>query len=238
VTLACPQGTAFLGQAPLDPHNDIGSEISATVKPGDILLVEFLGLLGAALSVVALFRRLKRGTSTPYNVAFSLAILKLPTGALTAAAGLILMRADFVPGPQCLGHSSTDPRLGAGLRHRSAARHSPGGQSRACPARRRRGARSGRRSAPHESAPRLTSRASADRPESSETGWTCGEGLGTQRKLWASSCGRSVAAAAVLQGRDAAGTRGFHATGRPTSRRYRFRVRLSRKSGCCPARLS
>jgi len=102
VTLACPQGTAFIGTAPLDPNNDIGSKISETVKPGDILLVEFVGLLGAALSVAALFRRLKRGTSTPYNVAFSLAVLKLPTGALTAAAGLILMRADFVPGLSAL----------------------------------------------------------------------------------------------------------------------------------------
>jgi hypothetical protein len=102
VTLACPQGTAFLGPAPLKPDFDVGSRVSATVKPGDILLVEFLGLIGAALSVTALFRGLRRGTSTPYNVAFLLAILKLPTGALTAVSGLILMRADFVPGLSAL----------------------------------------------------------------------------------------------------------------------------------------
>ena len=73
---------------------------------GDILLVEFIGLVGAALSVATLLRSLKRGTSTPYNVPFSLAILKLPTGAVTAVAGLMLMRADFVPGLSALDSSA------------------------------------------------------------------------------------------------------------------------------------
>jgi len=40
-----------------------------------------------------------------YNVPFSLAMLKLPTGALTAVAGLLLMRADFVPGLSALDSS-------------------------------------------------------------------------------------------------------------------------------------
>jgi hypothetical protein len=103
VEVACPQRTRFIGLTPLDPaHVNVDSEMSATVKPGDILLVEFVGFLGAAVSVVALFRRLKRGTSTPYNVPFSLAILKLPAGAVSAVAGLLLMRADFVPGLSAL----------------------------------------------------------------------------------------------------------------------------------------
>ena len=103
VTLVCPQAAKSLG-AP--PQNDPDKDIAATVKRGDILLVELLGLLGAALSVAAVLRNLRKGTSTPYNVAFSLAILKLPTGALTAMAGLLLMRADFVPGLSALDSSA------------------------------------------------------------------------------------------------------------------------------------
>jgi hypothetical protein len=99
-TLACPQAMTSLGDT--TPGRDIDRSISATVKHGDIMLVEFVGLLGAALSVAALLRNLKRGTATPYNVPRSLAILKLPTGALTAVAGLLLMRADFVPGLSAL----------------------------------------------------------------------------------------------------------------------------------------
>jgi hypothetical protein len=103
IALACPQGMNPLGPAPIDLNEiDMDSKIAATVKPGDILLVEFLGLLGAAVSVAAVFRSLKKGVSTPYNVPYSLAILKLPTGAVTAVAGLILMRADFVPGLSAL----------------------------------------------------------------------------------------------------------------------------------------
>jgi hypothetical protein len=103
VTVACPQRTQFVGLTPLDPAKvSIDSEMSAAAKPSDILLVEFLGFFGAVVSVVALFRRLRRGTATPYNVPFSLAILKLPAGAVSAVAGLLLMRADFVPGLSAL----------------------------------------------------------------------------------------------------------------------------------------
>jgi hypothetical protein len=101
VTLACPQGTEPIGSAPVD-SDAVSNAASATVKAGDILLVEFLGLVGAALSVIALFRGIRKGTSTPYNVAFHLAILKLPAGALTAVSGLLLIRADFVPGLSAL----------------------------------------------------------------------------------------------------------------------------------------
>jgi hypothetical protein len=102
VTLACPQGTVELGEYSQVTPKQVERETAATVKPGDVLLVQFLGLLGAALSVMALFRSVRRGTSTPYNVALWLAILKLPTGALTAVAGLMLLRADFVPGLSAL----------------------------------------------------------------------------------------------------------------------------------------
>jgi hypothetical protein len=39
-----------------------------------------------------------RGTSTEFSLPVALAVLKLPTGALTALLGLLLMRGGFVPG--------------------------------------------------------------------------------------------------------------------------------------------
>ena len=68
-----------------------------TAQPFDMLLVELMGLIGAALAAAATLRRMS-GTSTPYAVPLALAVLKLPTGALTAALGLLLMRGEFVPG--------------------------------------------------------------------------------------------------------------------------------------------
>ena len=47
-----------------------------------------------------------KGTSTPFSVAVSLAVLKLPTGALTALLGLLLMRGGFVPGLSALDTSA------------------------------------------------------------------------------------------------------------------------------------
>jgi len=104
VSVACPQGESLLGQS--GTIIDLDRAIDRVVQPGDILLIEFFGVLGAALSVFAVLRNLKKGTSTPYNIQFSLALLKLPTGALTAVAGLVLMRADFVPGLSALDNSA------------------------------------------------------------------------------------------------------------------------------------
>lgn len=64
---------------------------------GDISLVLVLGVLGAALSV-AVGLRSARQTSSPYGVAGVLLLMKLPCGALTALAGLLLIRGGFVPG--------------------------------------------------------------------------------------------------------------------------------------------
>jgi hypothetical protein len=64
---------------------------------GDLALVEMLGLVGAALSAAVAIRAL-RGTSTPFAVPAALAVLKLPTGCLTALVGLLLIRGQFVPG--------------------------------------------------------------------------------------------------------------------------------------------
>ena len=60
-----------------------------------------LGLIAAAVSSAVALRRL-RGTTTPYALPVALAVLKLPTGMLTAVLGLLLMRGDFVPGLSAL----------------------------------------------------------------------------------------------------------------------------------------
>ena len=72
-----------------------------TANPGDIALLEAVGLLAAALAAAVSLRRL-RGTSTPFRLPLAVALLKLPTGALTAILGLLLMRGAFVPGLSAL----------------------------------------------------------------------------------------------------------------------------------------
>jgi hypothetical protein len=56
-----------------------------------------MGVLGAALSATLAVQKL-RGTATPYSIPVSLALFKLPAGALTAIAGLLLIKGGFVPG--------------------------------------------------------------------------------------------------------------------------------------------
>jgi hypothetical protein len=102
-TIVCPSGETFVGQ--VNPAFDLDPVTARTVTGGDIWLVELLGLLGAALTGAAAIRHLK-GTTTPYWVSVTLALFKLPTGAVTAVVGLLLMRADFVPGLSALDTSA------------------------------------------------------------------------------------------------------------------------------------
>ncbi|QRK06640.1 hypothetical protein JQX13_42265 [Archangium violaceum] len=71
----------------------------------DYLLVELIGLISAALAAAVSLRQL-RGTVIPHSVPLALALLKLPTGALTAVLGLLLMRGEFVPGLSNLDSSA------------------------------------------------------------------------------------------------------------------------------------
>src|SRR5262249_42903196 len=64
---------------------------------GDVTIVALMGVLGGALSATFAIQKL-RGTSTPFAVPVALAFFKLPAGALTAIAGLLLIQGDFVPG--------------------------------------------------------------------------------------------------------------------------------------------
>src|SRR4051794_25843559 len=63
----------------------------------DIALIEGVGLLAAAVAAAASLSGLG-STATPFRIPLALAVLKLPTGALTAILGLLLMRGGFVPG--------------------------------------------------------------------------------------------------------------------------------------------
>lgn len=73
------------------------SVILQNPSPADITIVAGLGVLGGALSAAFAIRKV-RGTSTPYDVPLALAMLKVPTGALTAVTGILLLGGGFVPG--------------------------------------------------------------------------------------------------------------------------------------------
>lgn len=71
----------------------------------DIFLLEFIGMVAGAVSGSLSLRHLN-GTSTRLGLPIALAVLKLPTGALTAVLGLLLMRGEFVPGLSNLDSSA------------------------------------------------------------------------------------------------------------------------------------
>jgi hypothetical protein len=75
--------------------------VRAQADPWDIITVEILGLIAAAVAAAIALRDI-RGTTTPYSLPVALLLLKLPTGALTAVLGLLLMRGNFVPGLSAL----------------------------------------------------------------------------------------------------------------------------------------
>jgi hypothetical protein len=68
-------------------------------------VVELVGLTAAAIAAAAAIRRIK-GSSERYGIPLALASLKLPTGAITAFLGLLLMRGQFVPGLSALDTSA------------------------------------------------------------------------------------------------------------------------------------
>lgn len=84
---------------------DIDDATRATVSQEDLLVVELVGLNAAAVAAAAAIRRIK-GSSERYGLPVALAALKLPTGAITAFLGLLLMRGQFVPGLSALDTSA------------------------------------------------------------------------------------------------------------------------------------
>ncbi len=101
--VVCPTGEeAVTGVPAAAPGSAAASaaldeKLRSTASGGDIWLIEFVGLVAAALAAAYALRGI-RGTSTPYSLPVALAALKLPSGALTAVLGLLLMRGGFVPG--------------------------------------------------------------------------------------------------------------------------------------------
>jgi hypothetical protein len=87
------------------PVEDIDKVVEETAKPQDLLIVELVGLTAAAVASAAAIRRIK-GSSERYGIPVALAALKLPTGAITAFLGLLLMRGQFVPGLSALDTSA------------------------------------------------------------------------------------------------------------------------------------
>ncbi|MCW2699772.1 MAG: conserved rane protein of unknown function [Blastococcus sp.] len=104
--VVCPTATAATGGSDADPATatQIATVVATTARGPDTGLVMLVGLAGAAVTAAAALRRI-RGTSTPYAVPVTLLLLKLPTGALTAFLGLILLHGNFVPGLSALDSS-------------------------------------------------------------------------------------------------------------------------------------
>ena len=84
---------------------DIDEIVADTAKPGDLIVVELVGLTAAAIAAAAAIKNIK-GSSDRYGLSVALAALKLPTGAITAFLGLLLMRGQFVPGLSALDTSA------------------------------------------------------------------------------------------------------------------------------------
>ncbi len=102
---SAPFSTAQAETTPSETSRDIDNAVEETVRPWDLLLVELIGMAAAAIAAAAAIRKI-RGSSERYGVPLALAALKLPTGAVTAFLGLLLMRGEFVPGLSALDTSA------------------------------------------------------------------------------------------------------------------------------------
>ncbi|MEN8652709.1 hypothetical protein ABCR94_19465 [Streptomyces sp. 21So2-11] len=99
-SVVCP-----LGSKEFPEKEDIDDDYKDVVTWGDYIVIEAVGLVAAGIAA-ALALRKSRGTATAYPIPVALALLKLPTGALTAVFGLLLMRGGFVPGLSALDTSA------------------------------------------------------------------------------------------------------------------------------------
>ncbi|WP_084621987.1 hypothetical protein [Mycolicibacterium septicum] len=108
-SVVCPTNASapFVPLRAGEPGNgvDIGDVVADTAKRTDIIVVELIGLVAAAIAAAAAISHV-RGSSERYGIPVALAALKLPTGALTAFLGLLLMRGQFVPGLNALDTSA------------------------------------------------------------------------------------------------------------------------------------
>jgi hypothetical protein len=93
-----------LAQTPTPAQASVEAVTDRTTSKWDLPVIELVGLIAAAVAAAASLSRIK-GTSIPYSLPVALSLLKLPTGALTALLGLLLMRGEFVPGLSALDSS-------------------------------------------------------------------------------------------------------------------------------------
>jgi hypothetical protein len=106
--VVCPTAQSqelVTGPGTVPGSRDVDDVVRDTVRPADILVVEVVGLAAAAVAAAAAIRGI-HGSSEPHGLPVALAMLKLPTGALTAVLGLLLMRGQFIPGLTALDSSA------------------------------------------------------------------------------------------------------------------------------------
>jgi hypothetical protein len=106
--VVCPTAQSALvstGEQAGPAAPDVDDAVRQTAGPQDLFIVEAIGLTAAAVAAAAAIRSI-RGSSEPYGLPVALALLKLPTGAITAFLGLLLMRGQFVPGLSALDTSA------------------------------------------------------------------------------------------------------------------------------------
>ena len=92
--IVCPLDETAYSQA---EGGDLDRITNDTASPWDVPAILIIGASAAALSAAVAIRQVK-GSSTPYSLPVALAALKIPTGALTALLGLLLLRGQFIPG--------------------------------------------------------------------------------------------------------------------------------------------
>ncbi|MDC0768313.1 hypothetical protein [Streptomyces sp. HD] len=99
-----PEGPPPLAEAPAVTDVVTGNY----ARNQDVLTVEFAGLIGASLTVVTAVRRIQPNHATQYQFRLPLAaaVLKFPMGALSAVAGILLIKGAFVPGLSNLDSSA------------------------------------------------------------------------------------------------------------------------------------
>jgi hypothetical protein len=105
--VVCPtqQSAVFKTDSTAETTQDIDDFVKTTAGRFDLLIIELVGLAAAAVAAAAAIRKI-RGSSERYGLPVALAALKLPTGAVTAVLGLLLMRGQFVPGLSALDTSA------------------------------------------------------------------------------------------------------------------------------------
>ena len=99
--VVCP--TAYSMRLPPNqlPGPELDLAVAQAAKRWDHLTVELVGLIAAAVVATTRIRNI-RGSSEAPDLPVLLALLKLPTGAITAFLGLLLVRGGFIPGLSAL----------------------------------------------------------------------------------------------------------------------------------------